>query len=129
MAAKARGIRVRKTRSGQLEWTMAKPEKKPGWQLTKTGKIIENAKKAASAIVGRAMKDKAWAKANKGVFLFCLYFVRNRDGKLPSQNIQTPQNAREILRLRNEIRKKETKAQKEVNGQQSFDFGSAEIPF
>lgn len=128
MAKRSKGTQTRVGKGNQFEWTMI-PKRKQGWQLTKTGKIIENAKKAASAIVGRAMKDKAWAKANKGVFLFCLKFVRNRDAQLPGQNIQTPQNAREVLQLRNQISRRESKAKKEVKGQQSFDFDQAELPF
>lgn len=128
MPKKSKGTGERLGQGGQLEWTM-RPKKKPGWQLTKTGKLLKNAQQAASSLLKKAHDEPEWGRANTGIIVFCLKYLRGVDAQLPGQTTQTPQNAIEILKLRNKVRKEEQKKKKEIPGQGDLDFDSAENPF
>lgn len=128
MAAKSKGTSVRKTRGGQFEWTMAKSGKKPGWQLTKSGKLIKRGFFAAHFFMELALKDGNWRKQNLGIFLLALRFVRDQNPDAPGQTMRTPQNAAELLKYKNALVKAQRKM-KRFKGQAEFDFGRSDNPF
>jgi hypothetical protein len=115
-ARKSAGTSIRKTESGQLEWTMRDPERKPKWLFSKSGKRINSALKIAGLIL-REFKEHPWIKAHPGIIKACADFLNDPD---PMHTARNEKNARVIFDAIRQIKKKP----RDARGQRLFGFES-----